>query len=438
MRVAYIAAGAAGTICGNCLRDNALAAAMMERGHDVFLIPTYTPIRTDERDVSQHEVYVGGVNIYLQQKYPLFRKLPRFATAWMDSPSLLRWISSRGMKTQPADLGELTVATLRGVDGPAGKEMVRLAEAVADLKPDVVHITNSMLSAVAPAIRERCTAPIVCSLQGEDYFLEQLPEPFSGQAFALLRGIVPSVDCFLAPSQDQAAGFAPRLGLPVDDIPVIYTGVSLDGFRARHPRTDGPFTIGYLARVAPEKAPHLLVDAFYKLRTQIPDAPHCRLRIAGWLAPEHQSYVENIQRRISGWGLTEDFEYVGEVTRDQKLDFYESLDALCVPALYRAPKGLYVLEALAAGVPVVQPHSGCFPELIEHTGGGLLHEPRNVDDLAAKLLELMHDRERANELGAQGRAAVHDRFHSGAMAAQTLALYEKLTGNATRAAEPAT
>lgn len=428
MRVAYIAAGAAGTICGNCLRDNALAAAMIERGHDVYLIPTYTPIRTDERDVSQHDVYLGGINIYLQNKYPALSSLPRWMVGWMDSPALLRWVSSRGMKTQPADLGSLTVATLKGADGPAGKEVERLAEAVLALEPDVVHITNSMLSSVAPAIKARSDVPIVCSLQGEDYFLEQLPEPYSQQAFALLTGIVPSIDCFLAPSRDQADGFAPRLGIPADEIPVIYTGVSLDGFPERPARTDQPFTIGYLARVAPEKAAHLLVDAFYKIRTQIPDTPPCRLRIAGWLAPEHQSYVENIQRRITGWGLTDDYDYVGEVDRAGKLAFLASLDALCVPALYRAPKGLYVLEALAAGVPVVQPRTGCFPELIEETGGGLLHEPRDVDDLAAKLLELMTDRPRANAMGRAGRAAVHDRFHAGAMAEQTLALYEKLTG----------
>src|SRR5262249_41115429 len=118
MKIAYITAGAAGTICGSCLHDNTLAAALIAQGHDALLIPTYTPIRTDEEDVSQSHVFFGGINVYLQQKVSLFRYTPRFLDRWLDSPSLLRWVSRFGVNIEAEKLGALTLAMLEGSHGP--------------------------------------------------------------------------------------------------------------------------------------------------------------------------------------------------------------------------------------------------------------------------------------------------------------------------------
>ena len=75
LRVAYITAGAAGMYCGSCLHDNTLAGALLRMGHDVSLIPTYTPIRTDGTDFSIDRVFYGAINVYLAQKASLFRQL---------------------------------------------------------------------------------------------------------------------------------------------------------------------------------------------------------------------------------------------------------------------------------------------------------------------------------------------------------------------------
>ena len=72
MKIAYIAAGAAGMYCGTCIHDNTLVAIIQKKGHDIALIPTYTPLRTDEENVSLNRVFYGGVNVYLQQKLALF------------------------------------------------------------------------------------------------------------------------------------------------------------------------------------------------------------------------------------------------------------------------------------------------------------------------------------------------------------------------------
>src|SRR6185436_11285152 len=126
MRIAYITAGAGGMFCGSCLHDNTLVAALRELGHDALLIPTYTPIRTDEPDVSQSRVFFGGINVYLQQKVALFRHTPWLLDRLLDAPRLLRWVSRFAMKTSAHDLGDLTISILKGEHGYQRKEVAKL------------------------------------------------------------------------------------------------------------------------------------------------------------------------------------------------------------------------------------------------------------------------------------------------------------------------
>jgi glycosyltransferase involved in cell wall biosynthesis len=407
MRVAYITAGAGGTICGNCLRDNTLAAAMKQLGHDVLLLPLYTPIRTDETDVSESSVYLGGLNIYLQQKSSFFRSLPRFLDRPLDQPSLLRWVSKFAVKTLPEDLGALTLATAQGEDGPLRKEIRRLSDFLKEYRPDVVHLTNSMLAGLAPALRRELSVPIFCSLQGEDYYLEHLPAPFPEQTFAELRRQARAIDVMIAPCRAQAHALGPRLGLNPDAMPVVLPGIAVQDFLPRGDVPGDPFTVGFLARLAPEKAPHLLLDA-------LPTGE--RLRFAGWVSAEYEGYVSSLERKA---------EVLRDIDRHTKIEFLQSLDVLSVPAVYGASKGLYVLEAWASAVPVVQPRIGVYPELLEAAGGGgLLFEPGNVDQLGAELEHLRTDPEQAREMGMAGYRAAHEIFTADRMARETITLYQ--------------
>ena len=188
MKIAYIAAGAAGMYCGSCLHDNTLARALIERGEDVLLVPTYTPIRTDEVDVSHPRVFVGGISSYLQQKLPLFRYTPRWLDRLFDRPWLLNLATRGGPSIDPAQLGDMTVSMLRGDTGHQRKGVVELVDWLVDeAMPDVVHLSNSMLMGFAKLIAERDGPPVVCSLSGEDIFLEKLRPPYYDQARQLLR-----------------------------------------------------------------------------------------------------------------------------------------------------------------------------------------------------------------------------------------------------------
>src|SRR6266550_8518795 len=147
MKIAYITAGAAGMFCGSCMHDNTLVSALNAQGHDALLIPTYTPIRTDEADVSQKRVFFGGINVYLQQKLALFRHTPWLLDRFLDLPRLLRWASRFAVKTQASDLGELTVSMLQGKHGRQRKEFDKLLHWLeTDVRPELVNLTNGLLS----------------------------------------------------------------------------------------------------------------------------------------------------------------------------------------------------------------------------------------------------------------------------------------------------
>ncbi len=425
MRIAYVSAGAAGMLCGSCLHDNTLAAALQRMGHDAVLIPTYTPLRTDEADVSLPEVYYGAINIYLQQKSALFRATPRFIDRWLDAPGLLDWAGRRGSATVNADeLGDLTVAMLQGEDGPQRKELRRLVSWLADeFRPEIVHLTNSMFLGLAAPLRRALGVPIVCSLQGEDLFLDSLGEPHEARVLEALRSKAGDADAYVASSAEFAGRMGEWLGIPAAKITPVGLGLNLDGHGPDAAARDkGRFTIGYMARICPEKGLHHLVEALAILAAA-PGGERVRVRAAGYLGARDRPWFAGVQARVKALNLDDRFEYLGEVDRAGKIRFLQSLDVMSVPTVYRESKGRSVLEALANAVPVVQPRHGSFPEMVEATGGGLLFEPGDPRALAAALVSLRDDPARRDALASSGHAAVRVRYSDTAMAERTLEVY---------------
>jgi hypothetical protein len=198
MKIVYLAAGAGGMYCGTCLHDNTLAAALRAGGDDVMLVPTYTPLRTDEENVSGPRVFFGGINVYLQQKSALFRHTPWFVDALFDAQPLMRWLAGRRASVDPKQLGDLTISMLRGSDGRQAKELEKLLCWLEEERPQVVHLSNVMLMAMAEPIRRRVGAVVVCSLSGEDIFLEQLAEPYRSDAQRLLVQRAADADAYAA------------------------------------------------------------------------------------------------------------------------------------------------------------------------------------------------------------------------------------------------
>ena len=429
MRIAYITAGAAGMFCGSCMRDNTLAAELIAQGHDALLIPTYTPIRTDEDDVSQSRVFFGGINVYLQQKLGIFRWTPRWFDRLLDANWLLRWVSRFASSTQASQLGDLTISMLQGELGNQRKEIDKLVDWLANShRPQIINLTNVLLSGMVHQLRERVKVPVLGSLQGDDVFLEMLPEPHKSQAIELISKHCQEMQGFIATSRYYADFMAGYLRIPREKIDVVYPGLNLKGHGRKlatgRSNSDTPFTIGYFARISPEKGLNHLIDAFILLK-QMPGLPPARLRVSGWLGDHNRPFFEEQKGKLARANLLADFEHVESPDHASKVRFLQSLDVLSVPTTYREPKGLYVLEAWANRVPVVQPRHGSFPELIEATGGGLLVEPDDPTALAQGLRQMLDQPDERRQMGKLGHDAVHQRFDAATMARETVRVYER-------------
>jgi glycosyltransferase involved in cell wall biosynthesis len=432
MRLLHLTAGAGGMYCGTCLRDNALAAELQARGHDVSLLPVYTPTRTDEPNVSDAHVFFGGISVYLQQRVPLFRRTPAILDFLWDVPAVIRAATGKGVSVDPKDLGELTVSMLRGEAGFQAKEIKKLIAYLETRPPfDLVVLPVSLLIGLAPPLKHALQRPIVCMLQGEDLFLDFLAEEHKALAKDLIRAHASHVDAFLATSDYYADFMAGYLGLARDTIHTAPIGIHLEGHDPSPKPRREPFTLGYLARIAPEKGLHLLAEA-YRILRQDKGLPPSKLRAAGYLAPEHKPYLNGIQDKLRAAGLADEFHYVGEVTREAKIAFLCEVDVLSVPSPYAEPKGLYLLEAMANAVPWVEPRHGAFVEMERRTQGGLLFEPNQTEDLAATIMTLVNDPRLAATLGRNGAEGVKAHYTAAKMAERTLEVYDKVLSPAKR------
>jgi glycosyltransferase involved in cell wall biosynthesis len=431
LRITYLTAGAAGMYCGSCMHDNSLARSLSQLGADVQLIPLYTPIQTDEPDASLDKVFFGGINVYLQQRIGLFRYLPQCLDRVFDHPTLLRWIGSKGVETRAANLGELTLSMLRGSTGFQRKEVRRLTQWLArPPRPEILVLTNILIAGCVPDLKRRLRVPIAVTLQGDDLFLRELAPDYRQRALDLIRRLANQVDAFLVHSQSYGDLIAEYLGLDRTKFHQVPLGIDTADFETlvrppSAPDSAVPLRLGYLARLAPEKGLHVLVDAFVRLRRRS-DLPRVELVIAGWQGQRHEPYVQEQLQKLAAAGLSADVQLLGTVDRAAKLRMLSQLQLFSVPATFHEPKGLYALEAMAAGIPIVQPAHGIFPELIAATQGGLLVPPNDPEALAAACARLLLDPRLREQMAETGRQAVQQKYQASVAAKQTLDVLQSL------------
>jgi glycosyltransferase involved in cell wall biosynthesis len=440
----YLTAGAAGMFCGSCMHDNALARAIQSAGKwDVTLVPTYTPIRTDEEDVSVDQVFFGGINVYLQQKLPLLRWMPNILDRWLDQPWLIRRLTAKASDTSPKFLGQLAVSMLKGRHGNQRKEVRRLIDWLKrEAKPDAIILTNVLIGGCIEDLKNELKVPVLATLQGDDAFLDILPAPYAKQATALASQVANRCDGLLVHSECYAKYMSQYLNVPRQKMHLMRLGIDTEASANVLPRasTSEGMTLGYLARLAPEKGIHRLIEAFLMLKQQ-PEFQRLKLRVAGWLGEHRREWFLSEWQKIADAGFGDDATYTIDLDRAGKLQFLNEIDLLCVPTQHVEPKGLFVLEAIAVGVPVVVPAAGAFPELLASTGGGRLCLPdpatnpavsADIDSLSprpvsleATLRELLLDPQKLREMGQAGRTAVLSKHNAACMAQETTDLLNR-------------
>ncbi|HTD85658.1 MAG TPA: glycosyltransferase family 4 protein [Candidatus Binatia bacterium] len=418
MRILQITPGAGGMYCGNCFRDNTLVAALRKLGHDAVFVPMYLPMRLDEEDQSAGApIFFGGINVYLEQKSLIFRKAPGWLRGLLSSPGLLKLAANKAAKTRAADVGEMTISMLRGEEGNQARDLEEMITWFRSQPPlDVICLSNALMVGMARRMKPELHAPVVCYLQGEDAFLDSFPDKFRKPTWQLLAERCRDVDLFVAPSQYFADVMSRHLSLPSNKMKVVYNGINFEGYSpASAPPT--PPVIGYFARMCREKGLDTLVQAYILLRKRdrIKDV---KLHIGGGCGPSDQPFVAELRKSLSAAGVLEDVQFFPNLERGPKQEFLRNLSVFSVPALYGEAFGLYIIEALASGIPVVQPEVAAFPELIAATGGGRLCAPGNAAALADALEQMLLDPKTAQNLGQKGRQAVLERFTNEHMARQ--------------------
>jgi glycosyltransferase involved in cell wall biosynthesis len=432
VRIVHITAGAGGRICGSCLHDNTLVRALAARGGDAILVPAFVPTTTDEENVAERKVVMGGVNVWLQQHVPLFRHTPAFLDRPLDARGLLEWLSSRTGGARAADLGPLTVSTLEGELGHQRKEVAKLAAwLAAEIRPDVVHLSNVLLLGLARSIRAATGARIVCSLSGEDVFIDAIPEPHRARIGELLHARAADVDRFVAFNRFFAEFMGARMGVPLDRVAVIPHGVDLAAFPTAPPdlalrrrAREGRRVVGFLARGCPEKGLDQLVRALPLMAAR----HDVEVVAAGATIDTERDYLASCLRLARDLGVADRFRWLGQIDRAGKLDLLASIDVFALPTPRAEAKGLSAIEALAAGVPVVASNHGAFPEMLDDQRAGLLHAPGDPADLARAITAVLDDEALAGRLGRRGHAVVRERHSAEAMAAAHEALYREIRG----------
>jgi len=428
MRIVFMTPGSGDNFyCENCLRDKAIVVALRSAGHDATSVPLYLPPLLQDTDAgTDAPIFFGGVNVFLQQHLSVFRRTPRWIDRLFDSRPLLKMAAKKADMTTAAELGKTTVSMLRGEKGRQAKELQRLIRYLADdARPQVVVLSNALLLGMAPRLKQQLGAGIVCMLQDEHDFIDALPDEFADQAWGLMRERSSAVDMFVAGSRYYADLMRPRLGLDAGRVRVVYNGIDPEGYTPA-PSPPSPPTVGFLQRMHPSKGLDMLAEAFIRLKAD-PELRDVRLLIAGGKTENDEPFVRAVGNQLKRAGVSAHVEWAGDFDRQAKRDLLPRLTVMCVPDRVGPASALFMIESLLAGVPVVEPDCGVFGELVEATGAGLLFEPGNLDDLTAKLKDLLADPDRAHQLGQAGRAAAMKNLTAEATAKKLAELFETLT-----------
>ena len=417
MNIIQLTPGAGDMYCGNCLRDNALATELYRQGHSVCMVPLYLPLTLDEEDQSANTpVFFGGINVYMQQKTSLWNFLPRPIRKLFDTKFVLRWIGEKAAKTNPSQLGDITISMLKGENGKQKSSLIELKNwLISEQKPDVLVFSNALLLGMHGMLKNELKAKTVCMLSGEDWFLDGLHEPYYTQAWEMVAQHARQVDLLIAPSRHYADYMAGRLNLPKERILVIPNGLNTAGYENQESgetESKKDLVLGYFARMSQAKGVDILVDAYIKIRER-GHFPNLKLKIGGGVSGWNELLVFVLTKKLELGGYGEDVSFHPNVGRNEKIQMLKSLDLFCVPALDNESFGLYAIEALAAGVPVLLPNRAAFPEIVNTSGAGRLYEPdsdpKNLDSLVEAIENMLSDEtaRRQYRLSAKKSVAEH-------------------------------
>jgi glycosyltransferase involved in cell wall biosynthesis len=426
MNILYIIPGSGNSFyCGNCLRDSKYVGAVRELGHQVVKIPMYLPLFSDENDTNNIPLFYGAISIYLKQLYPFLRRAPAWFDRLMNSKPMLRLAARMSGSTRARGLGELTVSMLMGEHGEQREELDRMVAWIADhCKPDVIHLSNALLLGLAGRIKERLNVPVVCSLQDEDVWVDVMKPAFRDRAWELIREDAACVDLFVAVSDYYGEVMKERMNLPSEKIQSLHLGVFPEDYPAMPVESKGR-NIGFISRMNQENGLDILVDAFILLK-QKRGFEDVRLTLTGGFTGDDVKYIKSNRKKLARAGLLEYVDFHEDFIDAGRMEFFRKVSVVSVPVRMGEAFGLYLVEAMASGVPVVQPALGAFPEIIGVTGGGITYEGNTPENLSRSLETMLGDTALLRQKSQDARRGTQDHFNITRQTGKMIDAYESI------------
>jgi glycosyltransferase involved in cell wall biosynthesis len=409
MKIVYLITGSGGSFyCGNCYRDMIYLRAIRKvPGIKASAIPLYLP--PEEAVVESgmdKNVFFGAISMYLREKVPFLKNMPQFFDKIVDSAPMLRMAAKRAGTTRTEGLEDMTLNMIKGENAFPEKELQRLVDYLSkEGKPDIIHLSNALIIGLAHQLKKRLDVKIVCSLLNEDDWVDEMAEPYQSNAWKLISKAAPDVDTFLTPSKYYKEFFISKTGISGENVKVVPLGLDPDLELLSVVKKDNWPAIGYFCRINSQNGFDKLVDAFIELKKN-DRLPGLTLHISGGYTGDDKPFITEQIGKIKAANLKSFVKIYPEFHGNSKQQFFSNIDVMSVPVRKHDGYGLYLLEANAAGVPVVQPATGAFPEIVAGTGGGITYSPDNTEELTSSLEAILQNKELLVKLGNDGKDSV--------------------------------
>jgi len=426
MKIVHIVPGFGGTFyCGNCLRDSGVVASLKSMGHDAVTLPMYLPLAMNgQLNEDGIPVFYGAVNIYLKQ-FPVFRHMPKWFENLMNSSAMLKFAAKKSGSTRASGLEDLTESMLMGAEGHQSEELQQLVDFLKyHEKPDVIHVSNVLLLGMAKKLREEVRVPVVYSLQDEDVWVDAMHEDRREKMWQLLAEKAKDVDAFIAVSDFFADVMQKKMSIPDEKLHILHVGVRPEAYTYTKP-ANNPQVIGYVSRICEENGFEILVDAFILLKEN-PAFKTLKLKATGGMTGDDTRFINKQINKLKQKDISSDFEIQPDFDQSALGGYFDSISVLSVPVLKGEAFGLYQIEALASGVPLVQPALGAFPEIVNATGGGVIYKPNTAAALAEKLSEVLLNPSKLEAMSLAGRKAVEENFDCSILSRKMVDIYKSL------------
>lgn len=426
MNIVQIIPGSGGSFyCGNCLRDSKYVEALRKLGHDVIKIPMYLPLFSEETETADIPIFYGAISTYLKQVYPIFRKAPLWFDKLLNSKPMMKLAASQAGSTRAKGLEDMTISMLLGEQGEQKEELEKMVDWIAEhCKPDVIHISNALLLGLAKRLKEKTGVPIICSLQDEDVWVDAMQPQFQQKIWDLMHERAEDVDALVAVSNFFAETMKKRMNISDDKMHTFYLGVDVEDY-PYIPVKEKPRNVGYITRMCHKDGFDIVVDAFIELRKKS-GYEDVKLIATGGLTGDDKKFMKEQKQKINNAGLEGDFEIIEEFEGAARHNFFKKVAMVSVPVRVGEAFGMYQLESMASGVPIVQPALGAFPEVVEVSGGGVIYEPNSPEKLSEAWAGLLDNPNKLQELSEKGYQGTKEKFNIHNHAEEIVGLYETL------------